>query len=206
MIRALPLNPADGWIEKKIDGSGWVWHKTQSNQDYLFQYLGGKDPNLAHITKISALSTLDKNNPALNFSFIYDQQQRLAVVKNGQGQQLSFAYSTTQFGLPQMTLTTPIGKYFYFLDRHHNLAQVVYPDGRRFKYSYDPKFQGGDIHNLTAKWVFDPDQKKFRLISQWQYDQQDRAILSQHANGVEKVTIQFDPRTTKAMPANYSSN
>jgi hypothetical protein len=54
--------------------------------------------------------------------------------------------------------------------------------------------------------VFDPDQKKFRLISQWQYDQQDRAILSQHANGVEKVTIQFDPRTTKAMPANYSAN
>jgi hypothetical protein len=33
-----------------------VWHKTQSNQDYLFQYLGGKDPSLAHITKISALS------------------------------------------------------------------------------------------------------------------------------------------------------
>ena len=38
VIRALPLNPSDGWIEKKIDGSGWVWHKTQSNQDYLFQY------------------------------------------------------------------------------------------------------------------------------------------------------------------------
>ncbi|MFK4206277.1 RHS repeat-associated core domain-containing protein [Acinetobacter junii] len=127
-------------------------------------------------------------------------------MKNGQGQQLSFAYSTTQFGLPQITLTTPLGKFYYFLDRHHNLAQVVYPDGRRLKYSYDPKFQGGDIHNLTAKWVFDPDQKKFRLISQWQYDQQDRAILSQHANGVEKVTIQFDPRTTKAMPANYSAN
>ncbi len=206
VIRALPLNPADGWIEKKIDGSGWVWHKTQSNQNYFFQYLGGKDPNLAHITKITAQADIEKNDPALNFSFFYDQQQHLAVVKNGQGQQLSFAYSITKFGLPQITLTTPIGKYFYFLDRHHNLAQVVYPNGRRFKYSYDPKFQGGDIHNLTAKSVFDPDQKKFRLISQWQYDQQDRAILSQHANGVEKVSIQFDARTHKDMPANYSNS
>ena len=206
VIRALPLNPADGWIEKKIDGSGWIWHKAKTNQDYFFQYLGGKDPNLAHISKITAQADIEKNSPNLNFNFYYDQQQRLSVVKNLKGDQLSFLYTTTKFGLPQVTLTTPIGRYYYFLDRNNNLAQVVYPDGRRFQYSYDPKFQGGDIHNLTAKWVFDQSQKKFKLISQWQYDRQDRAILSQHANGVEKVSIQFDTRTRKDMPANYTTN
>lgn len=206
IIRALPLNPNDGWIEKKIDGSAWVWHKTQTGQEYFFQYLGGKDSNLAHITKISAVTNNDKNNPTLNFSFVYDQQQRLIAVKNSQRQQLSFKHSTTRFGLPQITVTTPIGKYYYFLDQNHNLAQVVYPDGRRFKYVYDPKFQGGDIHNLTSKWQFDQSQKKFRLISQWQYDNQDRAILSQHANGVEKVSIQFDAHLRKNMPANYTAN
>ena len=205
VIRALPLNPSDGWIEKKVDGSGWVWHKTQSNQDYFFQYLGGKDPHLAHITKITALADIEKNDPTLNFSFAYDQQQHLVNVKNGQGQQLNFAYSTTKFGLPQIVLTTPLGQYFYFLDRNNNLAQVVYPDGRRFKYSYDPKFQGGDIHNLTAKSIFDRTTKKFKLLSQWQYDNQDRAFLSQHAGGVEKVTIQFDARTRQDMPANYAA-
>ena len=206
VIRALPLNPADGWIEKKIDGSGWIWHKAKTNQDYFFQYLGGKDPNLAHISKITAQADSKKNSPNLNFNFYYDQQQRLSIVKNLKGDQLSFHYSTTKFGLPQVTLTTPIGRYYYFLDRNNNLAQVVYPDGRRFQYSYDPKFQGGDIHNLTAKWAFDQTQKKFKLISQWQYDRQDRAILSQHANGVEKVSIQFDTRTHKDMPANYTTN
>ncbi|MFW2077329.1 hypothetical protein ACG94X_06280 [Acinetobacter sp. ULE_I010] len=53
--------------------------------------------------------------------------------------------------MPQIVLITPLGQYFYFLDRNNNLAQVVYPDGHRFKYGYDLKFQGGDIHNLTAK-------------------------------------------------------
>ena len=108
--------------------------------------------------------------------------------------------------MPQITLTTPLGKYFYFLDRNNNLAQVVYPDGRRLKYSYDPKYQGGDIHNLTAKWIFDQEQQKFQIISEWQYDLQDRAILSQHANGVEKVSIKFDASIGKDMPANYSAN
>ncbi|MFJ1521673.1 DUF6765 family protein [Acinetobacter sp. ABJ_C1_1] len=206
IIRALPLNPNDGWIEKKIDGSAWVWHKTQTGQEYFFQYLGGQDPSLAHITKISASTNDDQNHPSLNFSFVYDQQQRLVAVKNGQGQQLSFQHTTTRFGLPQITVITPIGKYYYFLDRNHNLAQVVYPDGRRFKYVYDPKFQGGDIHNLTSKWQFNQSQKKFKLISQWQYDNQDRAVLSQHANGVEKVSIQYDARTHQNMPATYAGN
>lgn len=204
VIRALPLNPADGWIEKKIDGSGWIWHKTKSNQDYFFQYLGGKDPNLAHITKITAQADIEKNSPQLNFNFYYDQQQRLSVVKNLKGDQLSFQYSTTKFGLPQITLTTPLGKYYYFLDQYHNLAQVVYPDGRRFKYSYDPKFQGGDIHNLTAKSVFDRSTNQFKLLSQWQYDKQDRAFFSKRTGGIEKVTIQFDARTRQNMPANYA--
>ena len=206
VIRAVPLNPNDGWIEKKIDGSGWLWHKTQSRQDYLFQYLGGQDTHLAHITRISAQANIDKSNPALNFTIIYDQKQRLLSVKNGNGEQLSFQHSTTRFGLPQITLTTPIGKYYYFLDRNHNLAQVLYPDGRRFKYVYNPRFQGGDIHNLTSKWQFNAQEKKFKLISEWHYDNQDRAILSQHANGVEKVSIQFDARTHKDMPANYTKN
>lgn len=206
IIRALPLNPNDGWIEKKIDGSAWVWHKTQTGQEYFFQHLGGQDPSLAHITKISASTNNDQNNPTLNFSFVYDQQQHLVAVKNGQGQQLSFQHTTTRFGLPQITVITPIGKYYYFLDRNHNLAQVVYPDGRRFKYAYDPKFQGGDIHNLTSKWQFNQSQKKFKLISQWQYDNQDRAVLSQHANGVEKVSIQYDARTHQNMPATYAGN
>lgn len=206
IVRALALDPADGWIEKKLDGSGWRWHKTSSNQDYFFQQLGGKDLNLAHLTAISASISSDRNNPALNFSFTYDQQQRLLMVKNGKGDRLLFTYTLTHFGLPQITLTTPLGKYFYFLDRNNNLAQVVYPDGRRLKYSYDPKYQGGDIHNLTAKWIFDQEQQKFQIISEWQYDLQDRAILSQHANGVEKVSIKFDASIGKDMPANYSAN
>lgn len=206
IIRALPLNPNDGWIEKKIDGSAWVWHKTQTGQEYFFQHIGGQDPSLAHITKISTSTNDDQNHPTLNFSFVYDQQQRLVAVKNGQGQQLSFQHTTTRFGLPQITVITPIGKYYYFLDRNHNLTQVVYPDGRRFKYAYDPKFQGGDIHNLTSKWQFNQSQKKFKLISQWQYDNQDRAVLSQHANGVEKVSIQYDARTHQNMPATYAGN
>src|SRR5690606_31480780 len=98
-----------------------------------------------------------------------------------------------------------IGKYYYFLDKNNNLVQVVYPGGRRFKYSYDPKYQGGDIHNLTAKWAFDRASKNFKLISEWHYDRRDRAILSQHTGGIEKVTIQYDSRSQNNMAADYSA-
>lgn len=206
IFRALAINPSDGWIEKKLDGSGWRWHKPNTQQDYIFQQIGGKDLNLAHLTAISASSPTDKNNPAQNFSFAYDQQQRLVVVKNGKGDQLAFSYALTRFGLPQITVNTPIGKYYYFLDKNNNLAQTVYPDGRRFKYSYNPKYQGGDIHNLTAKWAFNRKSNTFKPISEWRYDRQDRAILSQHADGIEKVSIQYDIRSTGRMPANYSTN
>lgn len=205
IVRALALDPVDGWIEKKLDGSGWQWHRIGAQQDYFFQQLGGKDLDLAHLTAISASSPTDKNNPALNFSFAYDQQQRLVMVKNGKGDQLAFSYTLTRFGLPQITVDTPIGKYYYFLDKNNNLVQVVYPGGRRFKYSYDPKYQGGDIHNLTAKWAFDRASKNFKLISEWHYDRRDRAILSQHTGGIEKVTIQYDSRSQNNMAADYSA-
>ena len=205
IVRALALDPVDGWIEKKLDGSGWQWHRIGAQQDYFFQQLGGKDLNLAHLTAISASSPTDKNNPTLNFFFAYDQQQRLVMVKNSKGDQLAFSYTLTRFGLPQITVDTPVGKYYYFLDKNNNLVQVVYPDGRRFKYSYDPKYQGGDIHNLTAKWAFDRASKNFKLISEWHYDRQDRAILSQHAKGIERVTIQYDSRSQNDMAADYSA-
>lgn len=204
--RALPLNPNDGWVEKKLDGSGWAWHRTTQQQDYQFKYLGGKDSSLAHITAIRSTNPALKTDPAKNYGFEYDAQQRIRTVINGRGQQLGFSYSFTKYNLPQVSIDTPIGRYEYFLDKNNSLSQVVYPDGQRLQYRYDPKDQGGDVHNLTSKWRYDKDKKQFQLISQWQYDHQDRAILSQHADGVEKVTISYDARTTSNMPARYGAD
>lgn len=80
----------------------------------------------------------------------------------------------------------------YFLDKNQNLAQVISATGERTGYQYKDKDK--DIHNLTAKLIYD-EQGKSQVFAQWQYDGYDRAISSTHANGVEKVSIEYDKNT-----------
>ncbi|WP_171258584.1 hypothetical protein [Acinetobacter boissieri] len=42
VIRGLSQDPKEGWVERRIDGSGWIWHK--SHTTYHFEAVA-KDPH-----------------------------------------------------------------------------------------------------------------------------------------------------------------
>ncbi|SDC29249.1 phospholipase effector Tle1 domain-containing protein, partial [Acinetobacter boissieri] len=86
------------------------------------------------------------------------------------------------------------GAYEYFLDRNNNLVQVVYPNGERLKYAY----QGKLPHQLTSKWRLDSNRQQWQLETRWSYDQWNRAIVSEQADHVNYVKIDFDAKITPA--------
>ncbi|MCF9047117.1 polymorphic toxin-type HINT domain-containing protein [Acinetobacter nectaris] len=190
-IRGYTLNHQDGWVERRIDGSGWIWHRGQAQ--YHFES-GNKDQQLGNLTQI-------RNEKGAIYTLRYDVQDRLTRVENGHGDALNWHYKFTSYGLPQITLTTPIGDYQYFLDRQNNLVQVVYPNGERLQYAY----QGKLPHQLTSKWRLDANRHQWQLETRWRYDQWNRAIVSEHANGVGRVEISYDPRTAGTLVAEAHS-
>ncbi|SDC22279.1 DUF6531 domain-containing protein [Acinetobacter boissieri] len=179
VIRGLSQDSKEGWVERRIDGSGWVWHK--SHTTYHFEAVA-KDPQLGHLVQV-------RSEKEAIYTLRYDQQERLTRVENARGNALSWRYQYTKYGLPQITVTTPVGAYEYFLDRNNNLVQVVYPNGARLKYAY----QGKLPHQLTSKWRLDSNLQQWQLETRWSYDQWNRAIVSEHANGIGRVHISYDP-------------
>ncbi|MCF9047114.1 phospholipase effector Tle1 domain-containing protein [Acinetobacter nectaris] len=191
VIRGLSQNPQDGWVERRIDGSGWIWHRGQAQ--YHFES-GNKDQQLGHLTQI-------RNEKGAIYTLRYDIQDRLTRVENARGDALGWYYKLTSYGLPQITVSTPIGDYQYFLDRNHNLVQVVYPNGERLKYSY----QGPLPHQLTSKWRFDQGSQQWKLQTRWIYDQWNRAVVSEQADHVNYVKIDFDTNITPATPVSRTT-
>ena len=86
-----------------------------------------------------------------------------------------------------------------------HLAALVLPDGRRIEYGYDPRgnlaearFDDGTArtyhyedpvwpHHLTGLT-----ERTGTRFATWAYDERGRAVLSEHADGVERVTLVHD--------------
>ncbi len=202
-IRAVSANLSEGWVQQTLDRRQWLWHRGERVYAFERPQTTAQAPlaeGLALLRRIrpematpNGNSQSGKQQPGEMLDLHYTPQHELLSVTNGQGNRLLFSYQQTRFGLPQVRVQTPIGEFQYFLDKQHNLREVLQPDGRRTRYSYDPRWQGGDVHNLTGKAEYDRDTHTFRPVSEWHYDTQDRAILSQHPGGVERISLQFDP-------------
>ena len=211
-------DPSLGYIKEvqnNRDGEHWHWHLPDGRR---FGFVLHKQANQQaqrlnkahhHTTKQSTahtathtygqLSSVYQNpqKPHLgHYQLRYDTKGRLAKVTNHRGQSLTFTYQSTKHNLPYITVQSPIGTSHYFLDKHHNLSQVVHPNGTRVGYGYtDPN----DKHNLTAKYHYanqasgtTPNQNQAILVQSWIYDAFDRAILSTQPDGQNKVSISYD--------------
>ena len=227
-------DPSLGYIKEvqnNRDGEHWHWHLPDGRR---FGFVLHKQANQQaqrlnkahhHTTKQSTahtathtygqLSSVYQNpqKPHLgHYQLRYDTKGRLAKVTNHRGQSLTFTYQSTKHNLPYITVQSPIGTSHYFLDKHHNLSQVVHPNGTRVGYGYtDPN----DKHNLTAKYHYakqtsgthtqnstqttqpsqtsqNNNQNQAILVQSWIYDAFDRAILSTQPDGQNKVSISYD--------------
>ena len=193
-IRYQTKNPSLGYVERTNQSDPtkplWQWQLPSGKR---FQFIAHKQVNAITQTgtyRFGQLATVTENPSQANSSYwelTYDTLGRLAQVRNQTGDTLKFNYSTTQYKLPKIEVISKSGITHYFLNKDNNLTQVVSSTGERTGYHYNDK----DIHNLTSKLTYDT-QGKSQIFAQWQYDDYDRAISSTHANGVEKVSIEYD--------------
>ncbi|PVV25102.1 MAG: hypothetical protein B6D78_00685 [gamma proteobacterium symbiont of Ctena orbiculata] len=121
-------------------------------------------------------------------SLFYNPQGELFLVRDPQGRELSLDHYPNG---RLKALYDPSGKATrYRYDEVGNLQQVVRSDGPQRVYHYEDRH---DSHNLTGI----TDERGIRFAT-WGYDEQDRAILSTHADQVGQVSLDFStPGETK---------
>ncbi len=91
------------------------------------------------------------------------------------------------------TLVDPDGnEYLYQYDANNNLTKVFYPDDTPADYSDNPKRQyhyekSGFPNHLTG--ITNENNERYAT---WVYDNEGRVITSEHANGVEQVTLTYN--------------
>ncbi|MBR0968506.1 RHS repeat protein [Bradyrhizobium diazoefficiens] len=117
----------------------------------------------------------------LTTNLTYDTGGRLVVVTGPFGHKLSFTYDS---GNRVSSMMVPDGgNYTYHYDTHGNLTGVTRPDSSLRQYLYE----NASLPNaLTA--IIDENGTRF---ASWTYDSVGRAITSQHAGGVEAVTLSY---------------
>lgn len=164
-----PQQASDGKIHKLQNGYDWVW---SNGKTFQFNNQG----RLTHIT--------NADGDVLNLVYIGHQLHK--VIDNHQ-RTLLFRYSK-QGHIRE--ILDPAGKQYLFrYDHNNNLISVTNPAGHLRIYHFEDP---ADHHNLTGI----TDERGIRY-AKWAYDDQDRAVLSTHADNVEKITLEYMPAETR---------
>jgi YD repeat-containing protein len=127
------------------------------------------------------------NRAGLAQTLAYDSANRLNTVTDPFGRTLQLAYDSQN---RISAITDPAGnRYSYRYDGYNNLSAVTHPDGNSRQYLYE---NPGWPHALTS--IIDENGVRF---ASWTYDSNGWAITSEHAGGVEKVSLTYDQANLK---------
>jgi len=117
----------------------------------------------------------------------YDANGLLTTVTHSNGRSLTLSYDSN---LRVATLQDPAGGLYRYVYNNStgNLETATYPDQTTRTYLYnEPANVGVDIpHALTG--IIDENNHRFATF---QYDGQKRAVLTQHADGAERVSVAY---------------
>ena len=117
-----------------------------------------------------------------SLNLTYDALNRLASVSDESGRSLGFSYNGSD--KPIISMSTPDGVYSYGYGLNNNLTTVTKPDTKTRTYHYeDTNF----INALTG--ITDENGVRYATYG---YDDQGRAISSEHAGGVNNHTIAYN--------------
>lgn len=185
---------AYGWVR----ANGYHEPLTRLNTDQYISYDGGKQ----ELLKTGAGWTLKRSGIIDQFNsdgllvsrqalggrtrtFQHDAEGRLTKIKDDHGRALGIHYDA---GLISH-ITRPDGlTIHYSYDSRNNLVEVSYPDNTSKTYHYeDSRFP----HALTGI----TDERGIRYAT-YAYNEDGIAILSEHAGGVERVTLDYTTTTT----------
>lgn len=170
-LRLSALRVEDGELEMLQGRRGYVWH-----------WRGGRT---LHFDARGRLRRIQAPGGA-STTLSYDPDGRLVQVRDPQLRSLQLFYDRHQ----RLVRTTDPGGLHtdYGYDAHNNLLSVHYADGTVRKYHYEDP---GDPHNLTGI----TDARGVRFAT-YRYDEHDRAVLSTHADGADKVALQYEAGRT----------
>lgn len=170
------LAPGEYSDKKYIDSRG--------EEEYTYigghpEYSGGSAWRLQSLT----------DNQGNNRTLFYDLNSRLIRVENEFGQALTFSYHAN--GNLQ-TMTAPGGLVWtYRYNSNGYLAHVDNPDGSTRQYLYeDSRFP----HALTG--IVDENGNRYATYA---YDVDGRAISSEHAGGVDRITLSYNTDGTSSV-------
>ena len=115
------------------------------------------------------------------FSKTFQHLENTVIITDHFGNEM--VLNLNQFG--QVTSAVVEGLTFsYSYDDAHRLTGVTYPDTSAKLYHYEDPIFTGALTGIT-------DQEGIRIAT-WQYDQNYRAILSEHVDGAERVKILYE--------------
>jgi RHS repeat-associated protein len=159
----------DGWLELQEETAIWIW---QNGRKFHFN----RDGRLSFIVSPTGKTIY----------LTYDSEERLIQVTDPQDRSLVLDYYPNN---RIKAVLDPMGhRTQYTYDFSGNLLTAEYSDNtlRVFHYE-DSRFR----HNLTGI----TDGRGIRFAT-WAYDDKGRAILSTHANDIEKVTLKYEKGKT----------
>lgn len=172
-------NPA---LKLEASGDNWIYTDTSDTQETYnsggqlvsITYRNGQTETLAY--DLTAAQGGD------------DDPETLDLVTGPFGHTLTFSYDANGY---LTVVTAPDGVYQYAMDVNDNLVSVTHPDTAVRQYVYeDANFP----NHLTG--IVDENGARFAT---WAYDEDGRAILSEHAGGQEQVQLAYNGNGTTTL-------
>ncbi|WP_295928542.1 RHS repeat-associated core domain-containing protein [uncultured Xanthomonas sp.] len=135
-----------------------------------------------------------ENRDGTFLHYDYDDLGRLTTILHSSGRTLDFHYlSATSGALIGAITTSGIPLVTYTYTQRGQVETATYPDGTQKLYHYeDPRFP----ENLTG--FTGEDGQRFSTFA---YDEAGRAISSQHAGGIDGITLAYSAASTRVTDA-----
>jgi YD repeat-containing protein len=185
----------------------------------LFALVGtvwtGQGPELGSLTKTG--STWTYSSPD-NQTFVFNSQGQLTSVTAATGLRQTLAYGMDNEFRTVVTVKDSRGHALSWTEDYNGYLSQMVAGGVSVAYSYSPTSQLTSAtktvgaKSTTRSYVYEDarnpmlltgiiDERGVRFAT-WSYDEQGRAVTSQHAGGVEKTTVEYiDDATTRVTNA-----
>ncbi len=178
----------------KLDENGWIPEENSSeslvvsNDRYIYTTSSGA----VEVYDSSGNLLEEINAKGQTTYFEYDARGKLIKASDGFGNTLLYSYNHNEM---LTSIETPTGTIHYTYDWFGKLDTVTYPEGVSKKYHYENTQYRNLLTGIT-------DENGNRYAT-WAYDNQGRAILSEHAGGAERVEFAYnDDGSTTVTDAN----
>ncbi|NUW71974.1 RHS repeat protein [Vibrio mediterranei] len=158
------------------------WLPTWVSEDRLYQDSGWKyrkaNGVVEQFDEQGRLTNIDyPSGNRVSISYEFD---RVASVSDSYGRILRFTYSWGRL----WKVTAPGEQVYTYLFEDQLLSHVIKPDTTRYRYHYE---QNSNRRLLTGV----TDERGHRYAT-WSYDEQGRAISSEHHNGYDRTSIAYN--------------